>query len=89
MFRPNKKVNKVFPESHLLYWLSKITDTCSGKVDEFNLAVKSLPELIAIIQGNPKIMDIGMAKKYTKKVREYLDGLDKQLNQLERNIRNV
>ncbi len=89
MFRSNKKVNKVFPESHLLYWLSKITDMCSGKMDEFDLNNKNLPQILAIIQCNPKIMDIQVAKKHTKKVREYLDGLDKQLNQLERNIRNV
>ncbi len=89
MFRTNKKLNKSFPETHLLYWLSKITDACSGKIDEFNLTERSLPQILAKIQNGAKIMDIQVAKKHTKQVREYLDGLDKQLNQIERNIRNV
>ena len=89
MFRTNKKLNKSFSETHLLYWLSKITDACAGRIDEFNLTERSLPQILAKIQNGAKIMDIQVAKKHTNKVREYLDGLDKQLNQIERNIRNV
>ena len=84
-----KIVIKEFPAYHLLHWLSKITDICSGRIDEFNVSKPTLPKILCDIQNGAKIMDVLSAKKYTKQIRQYLDGLDKQLNQIERNIRNV
>jgi len=76
-------------DSHLLYYLSKITDISSGVIDEFNVSALTLPNLLARIQNDCKIMDILAAKRYVKKLKEYTEGLEKKLKFLENIKRNV
>ena len=83
-----KTVRKWQPQSHLFYWLSKITDICSGSIDEFNLSKETLPELLAKVQDDCRIKDITDAGRYVKKLKEYVDGLEKHLKLLENQKRN-
>ena len=78
-----KIVIKEFPAYHLLHWLSKITDICSGRIDEFNVSKPTLPKILCDIQNGAKIMDVLSAKKYTKQtLKKRLKTLGISLEQL-------